>query len=207
MDGRILDNLKENSESRRHIVKKLWVVIIVIALALLLFGGTCASKYNRLVSLDESIQGTWSQVENVLQRRNDLIPNLVNTVKGYASHEKEIFENVAQARAQLGGAKTINDKVKANLAMESALARLLAIVENYPNLKANQNFLALQDELAGTENRIATERMRYNEVVRQYNIFVKQFPNNLVAKATSFEEKEVYFKAEETAKEVPKVSF
>lgn len=188
-------------------MKKLWIVIASVALLLLLFGGSCVSTYNQLVTFDESIRGTWAQVENVLQRRNDLIPNLVNTVKGYAAHEKEIFEEVAKARAGLAGAQTINDKVRANLAMESALARLLAIVENYPDLKANQNFLALQDELAGTENRIAVERKRYNEIVLQYNVLVKRFPNNVVARLTGFGEKEVYFKATEAAKEVPKVSF
>ena len=188
-------------------MKKRWIILLTVAFALLVFGSSSVSKYNRLVTLDESIRAAWAQVENVLQRRNDLIPNLVNTVKGYATHEKEIFENVAKARAQLAGAQTINDKVKANLAMESALGRLLAIVENYPDLKANQNFLALQDELAGTENRIAVERMRYNEVVQQYNILVKTFPSNLVARLTGFGIKEVYFKATEGAKEVPKVSF
>lgn len=188
-------------------MKKIWVVLIIVALALLVFGSACVSKYNQLISLDESIQGAWAQVENVLQRRNDLIPNLVNTVKGYATHEREIFENIAQARGMLAGAKTINEKVQANLTMDSALGRLLAISENYPDLKANQNFLALQDELAGTENRIAVERMRYNEIVRQYNIFLKQFPNNLLASMTGFKEKDVYFKAAEGAKEVPKVSF
>ena len=188
-------------------VKKRWIILLVVAFALLVFGSSSVSKYNQLVTLDESIRAAWAQVENVLQRRNDLIPNLVNTVKGYATHEKEIFEDVAKARAQLAGAQTINDKVKANLGMESVLGRLLAISENYPDLKANQNFMALQDELAGTENRIAVERMRYNEVVQQYNILVKSFPSNLVARLTGFGIKEVYFKAAEGAKEVPKVSF
>ncbi|MBI4224661.1 MAG: LemA family protein, partial [Deltaproteobacteria bacterium] len=134
-------------------------------------------------------------------------PNLVNTVKGYAAHEQEIFENVAQARSQWASAKTINEKVRANAALESALGRLLAVVERYPDLKASQNFLALQDELAGTENRIATERRRYNEVVRQYNTLVRRFPTNLVAKVTGFEYKQVYFEAQEGAQEVPPVSF
>ncbi len=188
-------------------MKKSWIVVGVIGFILIVFGGTCVSKYNQLVTLNESITGAWSQVENVLQRRNDLIPNLVNTVKGYAAHEKEIFENVAQARAKLAGATTINEKVQANVALEGALGRLLAIVERYPDLKANQNFLALQDELAGTENRIAVERKRYNEIVQSYNILVKSFPSNLIAAVTGFGKKEVYFKAEEGAKEVPKVEF
>lgn len=188
-------------------MKKLWLVLVIVAGLLLIFGASCVSKYNQLVTMDESIQGAWSQVENVLQRRNDLIPNLVNTVKGYAAHEKDVFENVAQARSQWAAAKTINEKVKANGVLESALARLLAVVENYPDLKASQNFLALQDELAGTENRIAVERRRYNEVVQLYNILVRRFPNNVVAAITGFEEKEVYFKGQEEAKKVPPVSF
>lgn len=188
-------------------INKKWIVLGAIVFALVVFGGTCASKYNQLVTLNESIQGSWAQVENVLQRRNDLIPNLVNTVKGYATHEKEIFEEVAMARSRLIGAPTINEKVQADTALSSALGRLLAISENYPDLKANQNFLALQDELAGTENRIATERMRYNTVVLQYNVLVKRFPSNLVAKFADFGTKEVYFQAAEGAKEAPKVSF
>ncbi|MBI4124450.1 MAG: LemA family protein [Deltaproteobacteria bacterium] len=188
-------------------MKKVWIILAIVALALLIFGSSCVSKYNQLVTLNEGIAGAWSQVENVLQRRNDLIPNLVNTVKGYAAHEQEIFENVAQARSQWASAKTINEKVRANAALESALGRLLAVVERYPDLKASQNFLALQDELAGTENRIATERRRYNEVVRQYNTLVRRFPTNLVAKVTGFEYKQVYFEAQEGAQEVPPVSF
>ena len=188
-------------------MKKSWIILGVIGFVLLLSGGSCVSKYNQLVNLNESITAAWAQVENVLQRRNDLIPNLVNTVKGYAAHEKEIFENVANARAKLAGAKTINEKVTASGELDSALSRLLLIVERYPDLKANQNFLALQDELAGTENRIAVERQRYNEVVRSYNVLVKSFPTNLMAKVAGFEVKEVYFKAAEGAKEVPDVKF
>lgn len=188
-------------------MKKSWIIIGVVVLLVLIVGGSCVGKYNQLVTMDESITASWSQVENVLQRRNDLIPNLVNTVKGYAAHEKEIFENVAEARAKLAGAKTINEKVLANQELGGALSRLLLIVERYPDLKANQNFLALQDELSGTENRIAVERMRYNEVVRGYNILVKRFPSNLIASVFGFEKKEVYFQAEEGAKEVPKVEF
>ena len=139
---------------------------------MLLIGGVYVSSYNSLVNYDESIKAAWSQVENVLQRRNDLIPNLVNSVKGYAKHEKSIFEDVANARAALAGAKTIDDKVKASSGLDSALGRLIAIAENYPQLKANQNFLALMDELAGTENRISVERRNYNEVVQAYNITV-----------------------------------
>src|SRR3989338_5406512 len=176
---------------RIYCMKKKWMIIGGVALVVFIMGSSCVGKYNQLVTLDESIQGSWAQVENVLQRRNDLIPNLVNTVKGYAAHEKEIFENVANARAKLAGAKTINEKVTASGELDSALSRLLLIVERYPDLKANQNFLALQDELAGTENRIAVERQRYNEVVRSYNVLVKSFPTNLMAKVVGFEVKEV----------------
>src|SRR3989338_2275416 len=166
-------------------------ILIGLVIFVLIFGGTGISKYNQLATLDESVTAAWSQVENVLQRRNDLIPNLVNTVKGYAAHEKEVFENIANARAKLAGAKTINEKVAASGELDSALSRLLLIVERYPDLKANQNFLALQDELAGTENRITVERQRYNEVVRSYNVLVKSFPTNLMAKVVGFEVKEV----------------
>ena len=142
-----------------------------------------------------------------MQRRNDLIPNLVSTVKGYAKHEKGVFDDVANARAKLAGAATINDKAKASGELDGALSRLLAIAENYPQLKANENFMRLQDELAGTENRIAVERMRYNDVVMAYNVLIKRFPGNVVASFTGFKEKQVYFKAEEGAKAVPKVAF
>lgn len=188
-------------------MKWVWIVLGVIVLIIVMMISTFIGNYNRLVTLDESITGAWAQVENQLQRRNDLIPNLVSTVKGYAKHEKAIFENVAKARSKLAGARTINEKIKAHQGIESALSRLLAIAENYPNLKANTNFIRLQDELAGTENRIAVERMRYNEVVRMYNIMIKRFPSNIIAAMTGFEKKDAYFKAEETAKEVPKVEF
>jgi len=187
--------------------KGLLIAVGVAVLILLIFGGSCVSKYNEIVGLRERIDGNWAQVENVLQRRNDLIPNLVNTVKGYASHEKEIFENVAQARARLAGATNVSEKMQANMLMQGALGRLLAIVENYPQLKADQTFIRLQDELAGAENRIAVERRNYNESVRAYNTFVKQFPNNFIAGIFGFHPEDVYFEAAEEAKEVPKVDF
>ena len=184
-------------------MKWLWIVLgVVVLMALSVMG-----SYNRFVTLGESVKAAWAQVDNQLERRNDLIPNLVNTVKGYASHEKEIFENVAAARAMLAGAKTVGEKIQANQGMDSALSRLLAISENYPQLKANENFIQLQDELAGTENRIAVERMRYNEIVRSYNIAIKTFPANIIASIFRFTEKDTYFKPEEKAKEVPKVDF
>jgi LemA protein len=184
-------------------MKAIWVVLaIVVVLGLAAMG-----SYNRFVTLNESIKGAWAQVDNQLQRRNDLIPNLVSTVEGYAKHEKSIFEDVASARARLAGASTVGDKIKANQSMDSALSRLLAIAENYPQLKANENFIRLQDELAGTENRIAVERMRYNEIVLAYNVSIKRFPGNIIASMFKFGEKDVYFKPEEKAKEVPKVKF
>lgn len=156
-------------------------VMLVVAAVLVVAVGVFASVYNSFVGYDEGIKAAWAQVENVLQRRSDLIPNLVNTVKGYAKHEKDIFEDVANARAALLGAKTIDDKAKAAGTLDTALGRLLAIAENYPQLKANENFMALQDELAGTENRIAVERKKYNEIVQSYNTSVRRFPGNVVA--------------------------
>ncbi len=182
-------------------------VLLAIVILALIIGGMIGSSYNRLVALDTAITGSWAQVENVLQRRNDLIPNLVNTVKGYAKHEKAVFDDVADARAKLAGAKSINEKVNAYSQLDGAISRLLAISENYPQLKANESFEKLMDELAGTENRIAVERKRYNEIVQEYNTTVRSFPGNIIAGMTGFKVKDVYFKAEEKAKEVPKVNF
>ncbi len=165
------------------------------------------SVYNGIVSKNETITANWAQVENQLQRRNDLIPNLVNTVKGYASHEKTVFENVTNARSQWAKASTVGEKVKAASGIDAALSRLLLVVENYPNLKADQTFLRLMDELSGTENRIAVERMRYNEGVRDYNITVRSFPGNFVSGMFGYKVATEYFKAEERAKTVPEVKF
>jgi LemA protein len=181
-------------------------IVIAIIGILVLFAGYSGCKYNALVSANEDIDGAWAQVENVLQRRADLIPNLVETVKGYAAHETEIFTAVADARSRLIGAKGPADAGAANAELSSALGRLLAISERYPDLKANQNFLRLQDELAGTENRIAVERKRYNDRVRDYNKTVKRFPGNIFANLFGFNARE-YFQAEESAKVVPKVKF
>lgn len=188
-------------------MKKVWIVVGVIVLLVVMVAGVYISNYNRLVTLDEGINGAWAQVENQLQRRSDLIPNLVSTVKGYAKHENEIFTHVADARSALLAAKTTGEKVKAANALDSALGRLLAIAENYPQLKANENFIRLQDELAGTENRISVERMRYNETVRLYNTLIKRFPSNIVASMSGYEKKDAYFKADEAAKTVPNVQF
>jgi LemA protein len=186
--------------------KKALIAAAVVVGALVIFGGTCTSQYNRLVESSESVDSAWSQVENVLQRRADLIPNLVETVKGYAAHEREIFTEVANARSRLLAARGPEQAEAAEAQMTSALGRLLAIAERYPDLKANQTFLRLQDELAGTENRIAVERRRYNEVVRTHNARVRRFPTRIVASLTGFEARE-YFEAEAGAREVPRVDF
>jgi len=192
-------------------MKKGWIILgsIIGGLVLLglIIGGTLASNYNRFVTLNEGITNSWAEIDNQLQRRNDLIPNLVNTVKGYAKHEKEIFETVAEARSKLIGAKTVPEKINASNQLDGALGRLLAIAENYPTLKANENFIRLQDELAGTENRIAVARGRYNDVIQAYNTAVIRFPGNIIAGMFNFQRKDIYFKAQEQAKEVPKVQF
>jgi len=188
-------------------MKKIWIILIVIAAIIFIAGASCVGKYNQIVTLDESVDTAWSQVENVLQRRLDLIPNLVNTVKGYAAHEKEVLTQVTEARAKVGGSTTRAGKIAANNQLTAALSRLLLVVERYPDLKANQNFLALQDELAGTENRIAVERRRYNQTVKAYNTFVRKFPNNMLAGMFGYSKEDEYFKADEGAKEAPKVEF
>ena len=177
--------------------------LMILALAVLPLTGC---SYNKFVSQEEGIKAQWAQVENQLQRRNDLIPNLVNTVKGYASHESGVFEAIADSRAKLAGAKTPDETIAAANQQSSALARLLLIVENYPNLKADQQFARLMDELSGTENRIAVERMRYNEKVQAYNTLRRSFPSNITGKMFGFKEYP-FFKAPDEAKAVPKVDF
>ncbi|MCL5966999.1 MAG: LemA family protein [Deltaproteobacteria bacterium] len=184
-------------------MKKAWIVAAVVAALLVLSG---VGTYNRIVRADVTVNEKWGQVQNVLQRRADLIPNLVQTVKGYAAHEKEVFEYVAAARAKLAGARTPEDAMKANAELSSALSRLLVVVENYPKLKADRTFIRLMDELAGAENRIAVERMRYNEAVRDYNTATRVFPASVVAGMAGFKPKP-FFEAETKAKEVPKVDF
>lgn len=182
-------------------------ILIGLVTVVLVIGVGIASIYNGIITKHETITAKWAQVENQLQRRNDLIPNLVNSVKGYAAHEKTVFEDVTNARSRWAGASSLNDKVKAAGQMDTALARLLLVVENYPQLKADQTFLQLMDELSGTENRIAVERMRYNEAVRDYNITVRRFPANFVASLFGYKIATEYFKAEEKAKVVPEVKF
>ncbi|MCD4795780.1 MAG: LemA family protein [Candidatus Cloacimonetes bacterium] len=187
------------------------ILIIIIVIASLI------GSYNNMVKLDEGVKEKWSQVENVYQRRYDLIPNLVETVKGYAKHEQETFITVTEARAKAGGTFNISEQVlndpamfqkfqQAQAGLSGALQRLMVVVEKYPELKANQNFLALQDQLEGTENRIAVERKRFNEAARYYNTYIKQFPKMILANMFGFKEKQ-YFKSTEGAEEAPKVEF
>ncbi len=186
--------------------KTLIVVLVVIVLLVISAYSFFAGNYNKFVRLDQTVKSAWAQVENQLQRRYDLIPNLVETVKGYAKHEREVLTEVTNARAKVGGAGSVSDKIAANNELSGALSRLLLVVERYPDLKANQNFLHLQDELAGTENRIAVERMRYNEAVKIYNQAIKSFPANLLAGMFGFKEG-AFFDAPKEAKETPKIQF
>ncbi len=173
-----------------------------IVIVLMLFG-----TYNGLATAKVGIDAQWAQVETVLQRRYDLIPNLVETVKGYAKHEASVLEEVTRLRSQWGAAKDTSAKVSASNDLEGALSRLMVVVEKYPDLKANEGFLRLQDELAGTENRIAVERMRYNQAVQDYNVKVQTFPSNLIASMCGFKPSDTYFKAKDAAQDAPKVQF
>jgi len=182
--------------------KTIWVILAIVAV--LAIGGIFS--YNSLVTMNETVNGKWSQVENQLQRRADLIPNLVNTVKGYAAHEQQTIQAVADARAKLAGARGPAAKAEANGGLNSALSRLLVVVENYPNLKADQNFRALMDELSGSENRLAVARKDYNESVQSYNTAIRSLPASVLAGPFGFGSKE-YFKADDGAKQVPQVKF
>ncbi|MDM5250145.1 MULTISPECIES: LemA family protein [unclassified Lysinibacillus] len=177
------------------------IVIILVVLALLFI-----PKYNSLVTAEESVDSKWAQVENQLQRRYDLIPNIVESVKGYANHEKEVITSITEARAQMGSARSPEEQAVANDALNGALSRLLVVVENYPNLKADANFRQLMDELAGTENRLAVAREDYNNEVQTFNKSVKRFPGNLIAGMFGFEKKE-YFKAAAGAEKAPSIDF
>ena len=188
-------------------MKVLLIILVVLLLAGLMFGGKYVGIRNDLVTKKEAVNAAWSQVDVALQRRADLIPNLVQTVKGYAKHEETIMTAVANARSALINAKTPQEKIAANTQLDGALGRLLVVVENYPNLKANETFLRLQDELAGTENRIAVERRKYNETVQSYNTQIQLFPNNLVASMSGFERNDAYFKTDPGARTAPKVAF
>jgi LemA protein len=188
-------------------MKILLAVVGFLALMALTIGGSYVSSRNEMVRKNEAIKQAWAQVDVVLQRRADLIPNLVETVKGYAKQEQTVFGDIANARAGLLNARTPADKIAANGQLDGALGRLLAIVENYPNLKSDQNFMALQDELAGTENRIAVERRRYNQAIQDYNTYIGLFPNNIFARWAGFQRNNDYFAASEAARQVPKVDF
>jgi len=189
--------------------KKFWIIIGVVAVVFLSTIGNFIGTFNSLQLMDETVNSSWAQVENQLQRRGDLIPNLVNTVKGYATHEKQVFVSIAEARAKLSGAvakRNVKDINQANSEFTGALSRLLAIAENYPQLKADKSFMALQDELAGTENRLAVARMDYNEAVKILDGTIRTFPTNVIAGIAGIKERE-YFKVEESKKEVPQVKF
>jgi LemA protein len=188
-------------------MKLLAIILGVLLLVGLIFGGKLVGTRNELVQEREAIRGSWANVDNVLQRRADLIPNLVETVKGFAKQEKAVIDSVTSARAALVGAKTPAERIQANTALDSALGRLLVVVENYPQLKSNENFLRLQDELAGTENRIAVERRKYNETVQRYNTKIALFPNNIAAALFGFQRDDNYFKTEPGARTAPKVAF
>jgi LemA protein len=188
-------------------MKALIAVVVIIVLVLLIGFGMYVSVKNTLVSKNESVKSTWSQVDVVLQRRADLIPNLVQTVKGYAQQEQKVFGDIAEARSRLLSAGTPADKIAANQRLDGALGRLLAIAENYPQLRSNENFLRLQDELAGTENRIAVERKRYNDTLQDYNTYVQHFPASLFASGMGFKPNNAYFTATEGSRAVPKVDF
>ena len=182
--------------------RRAFLNMAIVTLALSLSG----CSYNRFTASEEAIKTQWAQVQNQLQRRNDLIPNLVETAKGFAQQERDVFGQIAESRAKLAGAKTPEETIKAANEQSSALARLLVIVENYPQLKSDATFMRLMDELAGTENRLSTERMRYNERVQEYNTLRRQFPSNVTAKAFGFKEYP-YFEAPPTAQQAPKVDF
>ncbi len=186
--------------------KTLLIVVVVIVVLAGLIYSFFKGSYNRFVTLDEGVKSAWAQVENQLQRRYDLIPNLVETVKGYAKQEKDVLVEVTNARARVGGAATVPDKISANNELSGALSRLLVVMEQYPDLKSNQNFLRLQDELAGTENRISVERKRYNDAVQGYNVAIRSFPANLLAGMFGFG-KAAFFEVPAAAKAAPQVKF
>lgn len=198
-------------------IKKILVTVGVIAVAAIALYSCTAGNYNKMVTLDEEVSTAWSQVQNQYQRRMDLIPNLVSTVQGYAKHEAEVLTQIAEARAKAGGVVNVDESIlndpekfeqyqKIQNQLGASLQRLLAVTENYPELKANENFLALQDELAGTENRISVERKNFNEVAKGYNTMIRKFPQSILAGMFGFE-KRPYFTASEEAQSAPQVQF
>jgi LemA protein len=188
-------------------MKILAASVAILVIVALILGGSYVNHRNQMVALNEQVKSNWSEVDVNLQRRADLIPNLVETVKGYAAQEQTVFNDIAKARAALLGAQAPESKMAANNQLDGALGRLLLIVENYPQLKSNENFLRLQDELAGTENRIAVARKRYNDSLMAYNTYIAQFPNNIYAGWAGFQRNNAYFLASEASREAPKVAF
>jgi LemA protein len=188
-------------------MKNFIIVLVVLALIALMVGGAYVGRRNEMVTKNEAVKAAWSQVDIVLQRRADLIPNLVETVKGFAAQEVTVFGDIAKARSALLGAHSPSEKIAANGQLDGALGRLLLVVENYPQLRSNENFLRLQDELAGTENRIAVERKRYNDALQDYNVYIKLFPNNIFAGWAGFAPNNAYFEASAESRQVPKVNF
>ena len=183
-----------------------FAILAVVAVLVLAIGGWVVSNYNTLVTKNEEVARSFGEVDNLLLRRNDLIPNLVETVKGIAAQEQAVFGAIAEARSQMAGATTAEQKIAAGNAMDSAIGRLLVVIENYPQLRSQENFLRLQDELAGTENRLSVARTRYNEVVRDFNVLVKRFPTNVFAGMFGYHEKPFYEVTAEQ-REVPRVQF
>jgi len=188
-------------------MKQALIVIVVLVVILLICGGMYVSRRNQMVTLNETVKSDWAQVDVVLERRSDLIPNLVETVKGFAAHETQVFDDVAKARTQYMNAQSPTDKIAASNQLYGAEVRVLALAENYPQLKSNQNFLQLQDELAGTENRIAVERRRYDDAIQSYNTYIGLFPNNIFAGWAGYKRNDAYFAAPEASRAVPKVQF
>lgn len=187
-------------------MSKVWIVLGVIVLAIVIVAVSVMGTYNNMVTLNEGTDGAWAQVQTVLQRRYDLIPNLVNTVRGFADQEQEVLTRVTELRSQWGAASSANEQAAVASQLEGALGRLMVIVESYPELRSNQNFLALQDELAGTENRISVERQRYNDAVRAYNTAIQRFPAVLIANMTGFQQRE-FFESVAEAEAAPVVEF
>ena len=188
-------------------MKSVAMAVVLLGVAALAIGLMYVGRRNQMVTKSQAVEAQWHQVDVDLQRRADLIPNLVETVKGYAAQEQTVFGDIAKARSALLSAQSPSERIAANAQLEGSLGRLLAIVENYPQLKSNENFLRLQDELAGTENRIAVERRRYNLAVQDYNTYIALFPNNVFAGWAGFKANDAYFSATEQGREVPKVEF
>ena len=188
-------------------MKRGWTAVVVLGVAALGIGLMFIGRRNQMVTKSQTVEAQWHQVDVDLQRRADLIPNLVETVKGYAAQEQTVFGDIAKARSALLSAQSPSERIAANAQLEGSLGRLLAIVENYPQLQSNENFLRLQDELAGTENRIAVERRRYNLAVQDYNTYIALFPNNVFAGWAGFKPNNAYFSATDEGREVPKVQF